>query len=64
MECGRTFAIDLPQKALIWEDQDAVYLGYNDPSYLAQRHHLQGCDELIEKTAQVLAELVSTATAP
>lgn len=31
--------IDLPLKALIWEDAAGqVWLGYNDPAYLGQRH--------------------------
>jgi uncharacterized protein (DUF302 family) len=32
-------AIDLPLKALIWEDGDGkVWLSYNSPDYLKQRH--------------------------
>lgn len=39
MECTQTVAIDLPLKALVWEDASGqVWLGYNDPRYLAQRH--------------------------
>jgi uncharacterized protein (DUF302 family) len=34
-----TSAIDLPLKALVWEDaQRQVYLSYNDLSYIAERH--------------------------
>ena len=35
-----TIAIDLPLKALAWQDSDGkVWLCYNDPAYLQKRHH-------------------------
>jgi uncharacterized protein (DUF302 family) len=38
-----SLAIDLPLKALAWESKDKkVYLSYNSPDYLAERHHLAG----------------------
>ncbi len=44
MECAQTVAIDLPLKALTWEDQQGqVWLSYNDPGYLAERHDAQSC---------------------
>jgi len=47
MQCDQSVAIDLPQKALIWQDEAGqVWLTYNDPNYLANRHNLAGCDEL------------------
>jgi uncharacterized protein (DUF302 family) len=34
-------ALDLPLKLLVWEDSDgAVWVSYNSPAYLAERHHL------------------------
>jgi uncharacterized protein (DUF302 family) len=42
MQSVQTIGIDLPMKALVW--QDAVgntWLSYNDPAWLAQRHGLQ-----------------------
>ncbi len=36
--------IDLPLKALVWEDEAAqVWLGYNDPEYPAKRYDVQDC---------------------
>src|ERR1700758_3485700 len=33
--------IDLPLKALVWEDADGkIWLSYNDPAWIAQRHGL------------------------
>ena len=44
MECGQTVGIDLPLKALVWEDGSGqVWLGYNDPAYLARRHGVPQC---------------------
>lgn len=44
MECAQTVAIDLPLKALAWEDQQGqVWLSYNDPGYLAGRHGVETC---------------------
>ena len=41
MECAQTVGIDLPLKALVWQDESGqVWLGYNDPAYLAARHDL------------------------
>jgi uncharacterized protein (DUF302 family) len=34
-------ALDLPLRLLVWEDGgEAVWVSYNSPAYLAQRHHL------------------------
>jgi uncharacterized protein (DUF302 family) len=44
MECAQSVGIDLPLKALVWEDATSqVWLGYNDPVFLAQRHGIVGC---------------------
>lgn len=44
MECGQTVGIDLPLKALVWQDEAGqVWLGYNDPAYLATRHGVGQC---------------------
>jgi len=42
MLAAPSIAIDLPLKILVWEDgQGKVWLSYNDPEYLKQRHGLQ-----------------------
>ena len=44
MECSQTVGIDLPLKALVWEDASGqVWLGYNDPEFLAKRHGASQC---------------------
>ncbi len=57
MQCARTMAIDLPQKALVWEDgAGKVWLAYNDSRYLAARHHMPGCDKVLNKVSKVLGK--------
>jgi uncharacterized protein (DUF302 family) len=35
-------ALDLPLKVLVWEDGNgAVWVSYNSPQFLAERHHLE-----------------------
>ncbi|EON91954.1 hypothetical protein MARLIPOL_10031 [Marinobacter lipolyticus SM19] len=63
MQCARSVAIDLPQKALIWEDSSGnTWLGYNDPEYLKSRHGIEGCDAVIEKVKGALAGFANAAT--
>ena len=39
MIASPSVAIDLPLKALVWQDEDGkVWLSYNSPDYLKQRH--------------------------
>jgi uncharacterized protein (DUF302 family) len=65
MRCGQSVAIDLPQKALIWEDETGqVWLTYNDPRYLADRHGITECEEVIEKITKALDTFASGATNP
>ena len=41
MVASPTIAIDLPLKALVWEDAGAkVWVSYNSPEYLQQRHNV------------------------
>ena len=55
MECGQTVGIDLPLKALVWEDASGqVWIGYNDPEFLAQRHGVSNCP-VVENMKKVLA---------
>lgn len=44
MECAQSVGIDLPLKALVWEDASSqVWVGYNDPDFLARRHGVPQC---------------------
>ena len=62
MKCQQSVAIDLPQKALIWEDEGAkVWISYNDPRYLQKRHNISGCEEVISKIEKALAGIAESA---
>ena len=60
MECNQTIGIDLPLKALVWEDASGqVWLGYNDPEFLAQRHGSSQCPA-VENLKKALAGFAQT----
>jgi uncharacterized protein (DUF302 family) len=41
MQSVQTIGIDLPLKALVWQDETgSTFLSYNDPAYFAHRHEL------------------------
>jgi uncharacterized protein (DUF302 family) len=63
MTSAATVAIDLPQKALAYQDDDgAVYLAYNDIGYLQARHGIEGRDEVIAKIRGALDAFTDAAT--
>jgi len=62
MQCQQSVAIDLPQKAIIWEDDmSKVWISYNDPRYLGERHNIIGCDEVITKVEKALSGITKAA---
>jgi len=62
MQCSKTVAIDLPQKALFWEDSEGkVFLSYNNPQYLKERHSINGCESVINQISGVLDKLSKAA---
>ena len=64
MKCAPDIAIDLPQKALIYEDGNGqVWIAYNDPAYLKLRHQVEGCDEVLKKVSGALANFTGKAAA-
>jgi uncharacterized protein (DUF302 family) len=65
MQRGQTAAIDLPLKILIWEDAEgAVWLAYNDPSWVAGRHGLgQAAEAAVAAISAGLEKLAAAATA-
>jgi len=62
IKCQQSVAIDLPQKALIWEDKNGqVWVSYNDPRYLETRHDIKGCETVISKIGKALAGISKAA---
>ena len=65
MQCNQVAGIDLPQKALIWEDEEGqTWLGYNHPRYLDRRHGLVECKAVLEKVGTALAAFAKGVTQP
>ncbi len=65
MQCAQRIGIDLPQKALIWQDDKGdVWLTYNDPAYLAARHEVTACATMVPKIQKALANFANAATQP
>jgi uncharacterized protein (DUF302 family) len=64
MQSVQMIGIDLPLKALVWQDASgATWLSYNDPSWLAQRHGLgHEVDAAVKAIAAALAAAAKTAT--
>lgn len=63
MQCQQLAALDLPQKALVYEDKDGqVWLAYNDPEYIANRHNIVGCDDVVNKISMALLNFSRAAT--
>ena len=57
MLAAPTLAIDLPLKALVWEDKnEKVWVTYNSPEYLRDRH---GVPENLIKNISVVGALVA-----
>ncbi len=63
MQANQTVGIDLPLKVLVWEDASGtVWIAYNDPTWIAQRHQLGGrAAEAVEAMAGALAKLAEEA---
>lgn len=63
MECAQTVGIDLPLKALVWEDASSqVWLAYNDPAFLAKRHGVAECP-VVANLRQALAGMAEATVA-
>jgi len=59
----QTAGIDLPMKALAWEDANGkVWLTYNDPAYIAKRHGIEDREEIVKKMTGALNKFSNIAT--
>ena len=65
MQTVQTVGIDLPLKALVWQDEaGTTWLAYNDPRWLADRHGVDaGLDRTLHAMADALAAVAREATA-
>ena len=63
MQSVQTAGIDLPLKALVWEDaSDTTWLSYNEPSWIAQRHGVTNAAPVVSKMTAALGAMSRKAT--
>jgi uncharacterized protein (DUF302 family) len=64
MQARQQIGIDLPLRALAWQDADGkTWLSYNDPAWLAKRHGLgKGVAHAVDAMSAALAATAKTAT--
>ena len=62
MQAVQTIGIDLPLKALVWQDAAGeTWLSYNDPAWLAERHGLGAEAAPVVSALSGLLQAVATA---
>lgn len=62
MQNSQTAAIDLPQKYLVWEDQQGqIWITHNDPAHIAARHNTEGLDALLGNVTTALQSIATAA---
>ena len=58
MQSVQTVGIDLPLKALVWEDAaGTTWLSYNEPGWIAQRHSVANAKPVVSKMAAALSAM-------
>jgi uncharacterized protein (DUF302 family) len=58
MQSVQTVGIDLPLKALVWEDTAGkTWLSYNEPGWIAQRHGIANAEPVVSKIAAALSAI-------
>jgi len=63
MQSVQTIGIDLPLKALVWEDASGTtWLSYNEPSWIAQRHGVANAEPVVSKMSAALSAMSRKAT--
>lgn len=62
MQSNQTVGIDLPLKALVWQDAAGkTLISYNEPSWIAQRHGIANAQPVVNKMADLLSAITTTA---
>ncbi|MDZ4790496.1 MAG: DUF302 domain-containing protein [Hyphomicrobiales bacterium] len=62
MQADQRAGLDLPMKALAWQDASGkVWLGYLPPAAIKERYAIEGKDELLAITAAALDTLTTAA---
>ncbi len=62
MQSSPITGLDLPQKILVWQDdQGKVKVSYNDPTYLQERHNIEEKKDILQKVSSALDGLTNKA---
>jgi uncharacterized protein (DUF302 family) len=62
MQPNQTVGIDLPLKALVWQDAAGkTLISYNEPSWIAQRHGVANAEAVVSKMTDLLSAITTTA---
>jgi uncharacterized protein (DUF302 family) len=63
MQSVQTVGIDLPLKALVWEDASGTtWLSYNEPNWIAHRHGVANAEPVVSKMSAALSAMSRKAT--
>jgi uncharacterized protein (DUF302 family) len=63
MQSAQTVGIDLPLKALVWQDaKNQTWLSYNEPSWIAQRHGVATTEPVVTNLDGALSAIARKAT--
>ncbi len=64
MQAVQTIGIDLPLKALVWQDEaGTTFLSFNDPAYLTHRHDAgEVAKPVVEAMSKTLKEMAAKST--
>jgi uncharacterized protein (DUF302 family) len=62
MQASQTAGIDLPLKALVWQDAaGTTWLSYNEPAWIAQRHNIANAERVVSSMGTALSAMARTA---
>jgi uncharacterized protein (DUF302 family) len=62
MQSEQTVGIDLPLKALVWEDAAGkTWLSYDEPGWIAQRHKIANAEQVVNSMGTALSAIARTA---
>ena len=65
MQSVQTVGIDLPLKALVWQDiAGKTWISYNEPGWIAKRHGVADPQSVVNKMAELLSAIARKAAGP
>jgi uncharacterized protein (DUF302 family) len=62
MQANQTIGIDLPLKALVWQDAAGkTWISYSEPDWIVKRHGVGGADRVVSAMSSALKAIASEA---